>query len=576
RALTRHSRIRIALMLAGVAVSALGSACEDSKFRWPWDEPGSGEEPEPALLSEVDPDSLSLRGTVRSYAYIEGLRKLRVRGFGLVGGLANTGGKDCPDQIRRYLQKEVLRESTAQHLDLDPKEILNDPRFVPVVVTAEAPAAAMKGDRFDLIVRALGSETTSLEGGYLFQCTLKLFSSTPRGVIEGRSIAQAQGSTYVSSFGRDDTSATKTDPRTARVLGGGRLNEDRRLRLVLRAPSYAMAARIRNRLNSRYGGKESVADAVSPTTIRLTIPTDYRDEASHFIALVLHTALDSSPQALQRRAADLAEEAIHPLAPYEDIALTWEAIGRSVLPVVRSLYTHRQEAAAYYAGRTGLRLGDDLALEVVGRHAATADSPFREEAVRELTRARRFHRALDRLEALLSTDDNRIRILAYEGLVEARHRSVESALIGDRSFMLDVLDSGGEPLVYVRQSDEPRIALFGRGMRLRPPALYTHREAWLTINANAGDEFATAIRRNPIYDRNSDPIRIPLDVARLIRRIGGSPGSEGLGLDYSVVVDVLYQFTQSRAIPATLILERPRLSQAVGRMVTRERPESEF
>lgn len=579
--MTAHPRYRIGCCIAVAAPLLLCLACNDGKAKWPWTKE---EKPAPKPVS-VAPVSQSAEGTIRAFGYVEGMRKLRVRGFGIVGGLANTGGGDCPDEIRKYLEAEIRRRNNVNNLDVNPKDILDNPTYAAVVVTGDIPAAAVKGERFDLLARSLGSQATSLEGGRLYFCDLKLFQPTPRGVIEGRAIAEAAGPVYVSPFGQEEAAASKSDPRFGRVLGGGRLKEDRRIQFILNSPSYGIAARLRDRINGRFGASKSVADAVSPSRIRITVPEEYRSRTRLFIDLLLHTPVASEPVALQRRAAALAEEIVHPLSEYEDIAMTWEAIGRSVVPTINRLYNHRSEAAAYYAARTGLRLGDDLALDVVVRHARTPRSPFREAAVRELGLAVRNNRAGEELRRLLDDADNRIRILAHEGLVQRGDRAIESRRVWDDGFVLDVVDCSGPPLIYVRQSEQQRIALFTRGLTLMSPAMYGYRydhdHDLVTISTRKGDRDVWVVRRNPIHNRVSDPIRAPADLAKLLEFLGGPPkpisgGMEGMGLSYSVIVDFLNDQTKVSTIPATLVMERPLLADSAGRTLSRERPESEF
>lgn len=579
---TIHTSLAGLTSLLILLATPILAGCGDNGFDWSFNK--KPEKKSDAPLTSPDPraDAGVFEGTVRQFAYVGGFRKLRVRGFGIVGALANTGGGDCPAEIRKYLEGEIRRRNSAMSIRIDPKSIFDNPQFAPVVVTAEIPAAATKGDRFDVVVRALGSQTTSLEGGRLYFCDLKMFQATPRGIIEGQALGHAAGPIYVSPFGREEAAATRSDPRFGRVLGGGVLKDDRRLRLILHSPSYPMAVRIRDRLRGRFGATEpNVADAVSPSTINLVIPREFRDRPQHFVDLVMHTQVVSEPARLTRRAAELVDQIVHPLAPYEDIALIWEAMGRTIVPTIAPLYDHQLEAAAYYAARTGLRLGDDLALEVVGRHAADPKSPFREAAVRELGNARASHRAADRLFMLLSDADTQVRVLAYEALVRRGDPRIRSYVVWDDNFTLDVIECDGPPLVYARQSEEPRIAILAREGRLLTPLLYTHRDDLVTLSAQPNDDCVWAVRKNPINKRLSDPIRTSLDIVALIRFLGGPPivnqgQVESLGLNYTVIVDVLDQLTRDQRLPAVMVLERPRVSEDLGRATTRERRESEL
>src|SRR5690606_2172393 len=99
-------------------------------------------------------------------------------------------------------------------------------------------------------------------------------------------------------------------------------------------------------------------------------------------------------------------------APLNDVALSLEGMGSSVIPMIQPLYTDPRRGVNYHAARTGLRLGDDLALEVVIRHALDAKSPYRLAAIRELGYCRGMLRASEALRRLLSDEDTRVRIRA--------------------------------------------------------------------------------------------------------------------------------------------------------------------
>src|SRR3990167_1386736 len=93
--------------------------------------------------------------------------------------------------------------------------------------------------------------------------------------------------------------------------------------------------------------------------------------------------------AMETRAKELAGELTRPEAPLNKVGLALEGIGISVLPMIKPLYTHSRKPVNYYAARTGLRLGDALALDVIIRHANDEKSPFRREAIHELGDAKR-------------------------------------------------------------------------------------------------------------------------------------------------------------------------------------------
>lgn len=556
-----------------LAVTLAG--CNDMKAAWDKmfssrDKSSDNSGPPPATQP-----SQSVDDTVQSLASVEGLRTIVVRGFGLVVGLVGTGGTDCPDDVRKYMQKEIGR----RRLNISSKDLLDSRDSCVVMVTGEIPAAAQTGTRFDLVVRALGTQTTSLDGGTLLECDLKLLAGTSRGILEGRTIAIAGGPVFMSPFvrGEGDDEASR---RTGRILGGGILKENRRLRLALDSPSYSSAVRIRDRLNSRFGSSlEGVADAVSPDTIQLKVPPEFQGRTTRFIELAMHTPLNGNAAFLRRKAERLAEEISHPSAAYEDIALTWEAIGRTVTPIIRPIYAHSIVAASFYATRTGLRLGDEDAVAQMAKIAQSPGHPFRALAVEELA-ASGSRRAAEPLRAVLQDRDNRLRIKACRGLVRHRANGVTSERVGRDNFMLDVVDAPGAPMVHVNTTEIPRIVVFGPSTRLRPPLSY--KGDLLTAAADSGDESVRLVRVNPRHGGVSPVLRASTKAADFVRFLGERPTEDlggrvsGLGLTYSQVVAVLNQLSKDGSLGATLVIERPSVTEDILKIKTKERPESEL
>ncbi len=564
-------RCSLAAVALAAAVISGGAGCGDMGERWSRLFKRSKTEdsaPVPARES-----SKAVQDTVQGTATVEGLRVTVVRGYGLVVGLVGTGGSDAPDDVRKYLQQEILRRRTG----ISSKELLDSRDTAIVVVTGEVPAAAMSGERFDVVVRAMGNQTTSLDGGMLLECDLKLLAATPRGIIEGKTFAVAAGPIFMTPFRRGEEKGD--DLRVGRVLGGGMLKESRRLRIVLDSPTYNIAARIRDRLNSRYGAAAPVADAVSPDVIQLTVPSSMRGNEKHFLDLVLHTTINGAPAFIERRAAEMAEEIQHPQAPYDAISLAWEAMGRTVLPAIRPIYSHPTVAARFYAARAGMRLGDSQAVGIIVQHALASGDPFRLVAIEELANPTAGAAAADALQTLAGDPDNRVRVAAYKVMLQRRHPSISPEAVGGQ-FVLDVVECGGPPLVFVAASEQQRLALLGRKHTLRAPASY--RDEDVTIAIDEGDREFRIVRVNPRSKQASPLIRCGLDLREFIRLLGERPGETpdgrpiGLGLTYSGVVRVLNELHAQGALPGAFMVDRPSVSDELWKIRTPSRPESEF
>ena len=145
-------------------------------------------ETRPAPL--VDDPSV-LRDTVGSYVLIGNGEPMRLRGFGLVVGLGDRGGRDCPTTIREYLVNFFAKEfapagRTRGETEISPQTLIDSMETAVVSIQGYVPPGARKGTRFDLQIQAIGTQTRSLEGGLLLPCELRIFKVSAAGTGPGR------------------------------------------------------------------------------------------------------------------------------------------------------------------------------------------------------------------------------------------------------------------------------------------------------------------------------------------------------------------------------------------------------
>ena len=585
----RHRRISMLAVVGLVLLWAGG--CELGLGKITWDLGGQKKSVDDELV-DIDPapiaDSAAFRNTIAQQAFVEGLRKMRVRGFGIVAGLNDRGSRECPRAIRDRLIGQMYKRKEFQRIGLrrarvTPERLLDDLDTAVVVVEGEIPAAATVGDHFDLSVRALpGTQTTSLAGGRLYTMQMHIYRDTAGGgAVEGKALATGAGQIFVNPFGSTPDAATKTDPREGFVLGGGTVVENRRVRLVISRPSYRRARLIAERINTRFGGSRKVANAISNSYVELAIPRRFQEDAFHFLALVRHLYLLENPVILEQRAGELVEEIREKDAPHADIALAIEGIGRTVLPRLEQLYSDPAPHARFYAAIAGLRLNDDLALDVMEQVVLDRNSPYRLTAITELGYARDLTRAAVVLRRLLDDEDPRIRVEAYEALLARHDRFIRTQEIGPNNFALDRVHSSADNVVYVRRTGEARIALIGDGLQCIPPVFYRDPSGMITINADTNDTELTLIRRTPFHDRVSPPLPTSLELGALVSMMGDDPTVtdhdhvHGLALDYATVARVLYALCQSQATNARFMMQTHSVTELFGPVNTIERPESD-
>lgn len=522
---------------------------------------------------------VSQEDTIGSVAYLRYNRTMQVRGYGLVIGLDGAGSGKCPQSIADYLQTEIQRFQSTGSGELGkipPKELIKSPHTAAVLVEGQIPSAATRGTLFDVSVRAVDKDVKSIAGGVLITCNLRLFSAD--APLEGKILARAGGRVFANPFAK---SGGDTDPRSGRVLGGGSALEDRPIQIITTSPSYATVRQMTRILNDRMGTQEPVADAVSPTNVTLKVPPAFRRREERYLEIVTHMPLAGDAISTQARSKALCEELAQSSAPYDDTALCLEAIGPSVIPMLQKLYTHRQRTTNFYSARTGARLGDGMAIEVLQRHAKEVNGTFRQAAIRELGDAATFHRlpgAASVLRVLLDDNDTRIRIAAYEALRSHRDAAVQSRMIGHDNFILELVDSKGPGLIYARRTRERRIAIFGRFLKCQAPVFYSQPDRPITI-ADDGDK--VVIVRRSRTGRGFQPARMSFDVADLISGIGAetTPDTDGripgVGADYAAALHAISTLCGSGAIPATFRMEEADISDILGPQEPQLRPESD-
>ena len=583
---------KTAVLLGLCGALLLAAACEHGAFKIDWPPAkGKAEVEEKTVATPVKgiTTSLAYRDTVAQQGVFDGLRFMRVRGYGVVAGLGTRGSRECPEPIRRRLLQEMYKLDVFSHRGgtappVTPEQLLDDLDTAVVVIEGDIPAAAPKGTRFDVTVRALpGTQTVSLEGGRLYTAELHIFRETqPDAWIEGKVLANAAGPVFVNPFGGDEESATPRTLREGRILGGGVSLEDRRVRFVLSRPSFQRAQAITSAINQRFPSQTKAANPPSQAGIDITVPPAFRDDPFRFLALIRHLYLPRGPGFVDQRAQDLAREILDPDAPHADIALALEGIGRTVLPTVEKLYTESRPHARFYAALAGLRLGNDVAVEVIDAFARDERSPYRLTAIEELGRAKASSRAATVLRGLLDDPDPRIRVEAYEALVFRKDESLRSRSIGGNDFQLDVVPSPQPALAYIRRAGAPRIALIGSDVRCQPPVFYRDAEGMLTISADVGDTSLTLLRKTPYGNRVSPPLPGPLDVAELVAMLGDRPEVldsgqvHGLAFDYSAVSHVLYELCRLRCVNAKFMMQSPSVTEMFGPLPPTGRPESEL
>jgi hypothetical protein len=491
---------------------------------------------QPAESNELGP-------TIGSFVEIFASDAIVVRGYALVGGLNGTGSSECPPHIREYLEKYIQQHISGTKVNIE--ELIRSSDTAVVMVEGVIPPAATKSQKFDVRIAALpGTSTTSLEGGRLYGADL--YEARLLG-ISVNPLASAEGPVYV-----DLISSEKPDLRSGFVLGGGSVLADYKINLMLRKPDFRIASEIRNRINERF--EYDTAWAISAANIELRVPLKFINNKVKFIRLVRATYLMETPQLTERRIIAQVRNLVS--SPNKNAAeISLEAIGNATAPKLTALLNSSDAEVRFRAARCMLNLGDALGQEELLKTAGDKNSPYRTAAIEAIVKSPAAESAASMLRGLLRDEDFAVRLTAYQELVRLKDVSISRKSIAN-SFYLDQITTTGKPAIYASRSGEACIDLFTAPIFCRSDMFIETPDGAITINAPAGQQVVTIIRKHPRQPETILRLNSSLDLADIIQTLCKEPepkpgqGGPGLGVPYSTLVYLLKQMVDSGAVNA--------------------------
>lgn len=195
-------------------------------------------QPNPTERRAVDDKSVETSSEekgirIKDLARIDGVRSNQLLGYGIVIGLQGTG-----DQRSKLALRSM--QNLLANLGQDASSNLELKNVAAVLVTAEIPPFAKKGDRITVVVSSIG-DAKSLDGGVLVQTPLQAGNGELYAVAQGPLLSAARE-------GRSNDS-----PKNVAVVPGGALIEkdlrettlaDRRLRVQLRDFDFTTLTRV--------------------------------------------------------------------------------------------------------------------------------------------------------------------------------------------------------------------------------------------------------------------------------------------------------------------------------------------
>ena len=485
-----------------------------------------------------------LGATIGSLAEAVFPESISVEGYGLVGGLRGTGSMECPPQIRAYLTRYIMARLSEDTIS-KAESLIDSPNTSVVLIKAVVPIRDAKSEYFDVVVSALpGTQTTSLEGGWLFPCELKIVGSF--GIVT-EILADAQGPVFMDKIG-----TSSIDKRTGYILAGGKNLAEYNVVLVLKKPDFELTNVIRNRLNQRFG--RDIARAVSSGRVEVTIPTKYKENRRRFMSLIRALYLTETPEITRKRIDyHIKQLALSPDNPQGEIAL--EAIGNHSLADLYSLLNATDERVRLRVARCMLNLGNNTGLETLRRIALDKSSDNRLEALEAFASSAMTQTAVTVARELLKDNDLSIRVFAYEQLRKLNDITIDGESVG-KNFFLEQIVRSEQKMIYVTRSGQPRIVLFGAPIYCNQNVFVQSLDKEITINAPADQRILSIIRAHPQREGVVARMKSSFDLGDIIRTLcmepltGEQEGRGGLGISYTDAIALLKQMCDKGAVNA--------------------------
>ncbi len=229
--------------------------------------------------------------SISSITRIKGIRDNQLLGYGIIIGLSGTGdssrSKATVQSVATMLNKFGIKVDVDQ---------VRSGNIAAVMVTANLPPFAHKGDRIDVTVSSLG-DADSLQGGTLLMTPLKAANGTVYAVAQGPT---SIGGFNVSSGGNK---VRKNHPTVGRIPNGALVEKEVKIDLnneylnfLLANPDFETAHRITEVINKEleFGG---IAQAIDAGNVRVEVPDIYQWRIVDFVAMVNSLTVRSNVKA---------------------------------------------------------------------------------------------------------------------------------------------------------------------------------------------------------------------------------------------------------------------------------------
>jgi hypothetical protein len=397
---------------------------------------------------------------VRQATMAHGLTFVSVEGVAAVNGLPGTGGPVAPSVYR-----DALIEEMKKHDVPDPHKFLELPETTLVRVQAIVPPGARRGDPLDLrVISPPNTDATDLHGGWLMDTRLRQQQILAGAVRKSDVFAIGMGPLLV----RADHEAGEDKELNLQglVLGGGRVQQERKVGLVIR-PEYQhvkVASQIASAINARFyffdgSTRTGIAKAVEDDFIELQVHPRYRRNLHRMMAVVSMVSPKGESSQTQTDLVELGQRLEEPTTANE-AALQLEAMGESAIPTLLNGLKSSNKEIRFYAAQALAYLDRSEAVESL-KEAAREESAFRYPALIALE-GMENRLALDALSSLMNEPSIETR---YGAMRSIRRRPDRDAVL--RSSMMPAgyryyrIASSAPGFIAVSLTELPEIVCFG-------------------------------------------------------------------------------------------------------------------
>jgi len=493
--------------------------------------------------------TIQLNKSIGEFAEVFTSDAVLVEGFGIVMGLNGNGSSECPSGVKSQMVKLIQRKLNTNN-KREALELLKSRDNAVVRIYGIIPEGSPKGTRFDVVVEALeATQTTSLEGGTLFDCDLVPYTRV--GVGGARELAKAKGAIYIENIDSNNPNKTK-----GVIIGGGSSLESPSMTLGLYEPNFMLTSLIRNMVNQRFGS--DTANAKTAGLILISPPEEYKNEQEKLAKLIKAIYLPQNDQAEIEKIKQLAST-LHEKNQLIDSEIGLETIGRRSLAYIKEYSNSDDDYVKLRAARVMLNLRDQKAAWILRKIALDKKSPYRAEAI-EAIACSDDDTIKSTLRTFIDDEDFDVRRAAYKALKKAGDISITTESIGG-NFSMESIISSGQNVIYVRRQKNPAIILFGKDINAIQSTFITSRDSSITISANPSLNKLSIMRKHPTKAGIIGPIKTGFSINQIIRAMGESPNARtfsfkrGLGLNFAEITSLLELMCKSGVVNAKFIAQ---------------------